>query len=136
MNKYKEFKDDLNEDLNESDEINYGNLVRYVPTGSRVQTTVKDKSMRVVIINPLGTSMISKDVPRAEKRMINDVENLINDVSKVVKIKKVDKDVYVFLWAKNNKIELSYEFTINVGSIAEGKKLKKLDDALAFYKKK
>ena len=40
--KYKEFKYELTEDLNESDEINYGNIVRYVPTGSRVQTTVKD----------------------------------------------------------------------------------------------
>jgi len=117
------------------DEINYKNLVRYIPTGSTIKTSIGQKSIKIMVIKPISAPpLTTKDIPGAEKRLLKDVDSFINDVEKVIKIKKVEKDTYVFIKGVDKGIELIYEFSILVGTAAEVKKLIKLDDAMAFYK--
>ena len=120
-----------------SEASNYQNLIRYVPTGSKVITNLSDKSLRITIINPISAPpLITKDVAKIESRLRNDVDLLIKDIKTEIKIKKVDEDKYVFIEGKEGKILVSFSFTIIVANKTEGKKLKMLDDELEFYKKK
>ena len=134
---YKNFKNLIDDKtINEDTGINYENLIRYIPTGSKIVTELKNKSLRLRILNRISAPpLTTKEIPGAERRLLKDVDSFINDVSKEIKINKVDKDAYVFITGEIKSIILSYEFTINVSSIAEAKKLAKLDDALSFYKK-
>lgn len=118
-----------------TEEINYKNLVRSIPTGSKVITKLSDKSLNIKIVSNISAPpLVTDDVGRIGTRIVNEVDSFIKDIKKEIKIKSIDKDKYVFLKGIVNAIQTSYEFTVYVGSVAEGKKLAKLDEALEFSK--
>jgi len=127
----------LKESLDEATNSKYQDIIRYVPTGSKVITNLSDKSLRVTIVNPISAPpLTTKDVPRIESQLKKDVGLLIKDIKTEITIKGVDEDKYVFIEGKEGKILVSFSFTITVANKTEGKKLKTLDSSMEFYKKK
>jgi len=125
------------ENIGEADETNYKNIIRYVPSSAKIKTELTPKGLKIHIIDVVSAPpLVTSDVKGIETRMFKDVNNLIDDIESVIKVKTVSKDKYIFLEGKEGAIWIHYEFSLSVGSVAEGKKLKKLDDALAFYKKR
>ena len=104
-------------------------VTRSLPAASQIKTEMFQKALKIQVITSVGAG-IAQDVCSAEKMLKRNINDFIKDVEKEVKLKKVDKDVYVFVSCIDNHIVLSYTFTLGVGSKVEAKKLKKLDDLL------
>lgn len=117
--------------LKVKEEINYNNLVRYIPTGSKVITQLTEKSMEITIVEQISAPpLTTKDIQNIEKRMIRDVDSFIGDIEKVINIKEVSKEPYIFMQGVNRAINFSFGFRIVVGTKTEGNKLVELDKAL------
>jgi len=124
-------------EMNEADEINYKNLTRYIPTGSKIETKLYDKSLSFKLVLAYSTSpLTTKDVKSVDDSMRKDIDRFIDDVSKKIPLSKIDTATYIFVIPQDDKhVGFLYEFEIGVKTKVQGKLLKKLDDALAFYKK-
>jgi len=117
------------------EETEYANVVRHIPTGSKVITKLGIKNMEISILYPMSAPpMTTKGVSNIENSLIRSVDDFVKDVNTEINISKVDKEKYVFMIGRKNAIIFTYSFILYVKTQPEEKKLKKLDNALSFYK--
>lgn len=129
-------RDILNiEGVEDAYQLKWEDLIRYIPSGSKVRTNISGKDMTVKVMWPFAAPpMTTKNVRNAELDLERSLINFVKDISKVMDISKSDLHPYTFLEGQKGEIIFIRELFLTVATKPEAKKFKDLDAALGKYK--
>lgn len=116
--------------------LEWKDLVRYIPSGSKIITKITGNEMKLHVVEIYSAPpMTTEDAQRAAVRLQEALEKFIRDISHVITLNNFEFNPYTFMEGLNKKIAFGRDLTLTVKTKLEASKFKNLDEALSKYKK-
>lgn len=117
--------------LSKLDKNAFDNILRHIPTGSKVRTIKGNKGLKFFVTVSRGGGMTTKDIKNVERQILHDIDLFITDAKKFINIITSNIHPYIFMRGGDNKnIEFTQEFSIEVKTKPEDIKLDQLDNEI------
>lgn len=117
-------------------EIDWRNIIQYLPTGFKVRTDVGVDYIKIFILLTISAPPMTTESPKKISIDLKEfLDNFERDVKKYVGIIFSKQDIYTQMIAKSGEIIFERGIIFKVKNKDEMEKLKELDKYLEKYKK-
>jgi hypothetical protein len=122
--------------LSKEMEIDWRNIIQYLPTGFKVRTDVGVDYIKIFILLTISAPPMTTESPKKISIDLKEfLDNFERDVKKYVGIIFSKQDIYTQMIAKSGEIIFERGIIFKVKNKDEMEKLKELDKYLEKYKK-